>query len=336
VTTVDVVIPVRDGELFLPACLDSVLAQTFPVNRIFVVDDGSADRTPAITTEYAARDPRIQAIRSKPNGVSSARNLGIRASSAEFVGFLDSDDLWRPEKIARQMALFAKAPAVGWVHCGYSAVDERGVPINKSPVYAPSKRGHVLSDLLGGYPLAGSASAVVARRRLLIEVGGFDETLAHAEDFDLWAKLASISELDYVPDALTAIREHAGSVQRRPDPLRIEKDFVSRLRVHEKWIAAYPFNQTLLEIFRADALHVGFTRVMSRFQFGFYDVMRKQAPEATKLLFPSAVDYRRGLRAVIVPKLRWLFAQKLILRSPLLLRCCQMFGRLKGLQVERR
>src|SRR5215471_17796717 len=91
----DVLIPVRDGARFLPACLDSVFAQTLPARTVIVADDGSTDETPRVLAEYSRRRPNLQVITSKPHGVSHARNLALEASSAPFVAFLDSDDVWQ-------------------------------------------------------------------------------------------------------------------------------------------------------------------------------------------------------------------------------------------------
>ena len=90
---IDVVIPVRNREKFIEACLDSVRKQTVEINSVFVVDDGSTDRTREILFEYAARWPVLKVMHSDRRGVSRARNLGIAASEADFVAFLDSDDL---------------------------------------------------------------------------------------------------------------------------------------------------------------------------------------------------------------------------------------------------
>ena len=116
---VDVVIPVRDGARFLPACLDSVRVQSYAPRTIIVVDDGSSDGTPAILADYARRDPRFTIIRSAPVGVSHARNLGLKASLASYVAFLDADDVWDPTKLECQIGLFTdERPQLGFVHCG--------------------------------------------------------------------------------------------------------------------------------------------------------------------------------------------------------------------------
>src|SRR5690242_6590880 len=241
---VDVVIPVRDGARFLGACLDSVLAQTRTVESVLVVDDGSRDETPQIVAGYAKRVARIRLIQTEPCGLSHARNEGIRAASAEFIAFIDSDDIWKHDKIERQMAVLGAASKdLGFVHCAFFTIDEDGAKLDNPHLPTPSKRGDIFVDLLEGYPLSGSASAVVARRTALLQVGGFDESLTFGEDFDLWLKLARVSHVDYVSDQLVGIRQHAGSMQRRHDPTRRERRFLSHIYILEKWAEDVRGNQ---------------------------------------------------------------------------------------------
>jgi glycosyltransferase involved in cell wall biosynthesis len=332
VKTVDVVIPVRNGARFLPACLDSVLRQARAPHRIIIVDDGSTDTTPTVISEYAKRHSNIQMIRSKPCGVSSARNLGIRASTADLVAFLDSDDIWKPEKIARQAALFEDAPNVGFAHCSYFHIDQDGELLEGVPMVYPTKRGDIFLDLLDGYPLAGSASAVMARRELLLQVEGFDETLAHSEDQDVWLKLANVGRVDYVTDPLVGIREHDESVQRRPDRMRAEKDFIARLRVMQKWIKGLDRKPELLGAYRTEAIRLGLMRILFRFEFGFHRLMREQAPDVVDAMFENAADYRAGVRSIAMREILSLLARRVVVKSPLLLWCCHRMGKLKEIQ----
>jgi glycosyltransferase involved in cell wall biosynthesis len=240
---VDVVIPVRDGARFLPACLDSVLAQTCPPRAIIVVDDGSTDATPQVLCEYARRWQGLQTIRSEPRGVSHARNLALQASRAPFVAFLDADDVWEPSKLGRQLALFdGQRPRLGFVHCGYRLIDELGRPVAGEQILAPRARGCIFSELLiHGNIVSGSGSAVVVRRQVLDLVGGFDERLFLGEDWDLWIRLASVAEIDFVPEPLVAIRVHDRSAQRRQRVGKTEVSLFQDLLVLDRWYGAEDF-----------------------------------------------------------------------------------------------
>jgi glycosyltransferase involved in cell wall biosynthesis len=333
--TVDVVIPVRDGARYLPACLDSVLAQTHPIDSIIVVDDGSRDETPAIIAAYTKRCANVRMIRSEPRGPSHARNLGIQACTAEFVALLDSDDTWMPEKIARQVALFDAAPAeVGFVHCDYVAIDESGRPVDGGPRRSPEKRGEVFLDVLDGYPISGSASAVVVRRELLRRVGGFDETIDWGEDLDLWVRLARVSWLDYVPEALTAVRVHASSRQRRRDRTRAKSTVLGKIRILEKWLDCVAGNERLIKSYRMEALHVGGGQLVAWPDFRFYQIMRNQAPGLTAMMFANAGDYRRGVAWSVVDDFKSLLSMRVIRRSRYLLWIFHRLGKFKGITVD--
>jgi glycosyltransferase involved in cell wall biosynthesis len=288
---VDVLIPVRNGARFLPACLDSVFAQTLSARTVIVVDDGSTDATPRILAEYAARRPNLQVIASEPCGASHARNLALQASRAPFVAFLDSDDTWRPDKLAKQMALFADdRPQVGFVHCAYFCIDEGGQEIAPRRLIRPRKRGDVFTDLLKGEGLSGSASAVVARRDLVMAAGGFDEKLFLGEDWDLWIRMAKLSHVDFVAEPLIGIRIHAGGAQHRRASDRPEVFLLERLRIVEKWIDRVPDNGRVLDRYRIEAARVAVKNA---------------------LRFPPRWGLLRRLRASDVPLARRLFRTRL-------------------------
>lgn len=98
---ISVIIPVYKVEAYLTACVESVLAQTYPNFEVILVDDGSPDNCPKMCDEFAAQDSRIRVIHKKNGGLSSARNTGIEAARGEYLAFLDSDDLWSPQFLER-------------------------------------------------------------------------------------------------------------------------------------------------------------------------------------------------------------------------------------------
>ncbi len=232
---VDVVIPVRDGARYLPQCLDSVMAQTQPVRAAVVVDDGSIDATPDILADYQRRWSALEIVRTEKRGLPHARNSGIARCRAPFIAFLDSDDVWSANKLERQLPIFAADARVGFVYCGYRLINQDGQPSSRQ-VIAPTLRGDVLADLLiGGNLISGSGSAVVARRSLLSRAGGFDESFSFAEDWDLWLRLAELSQVDFVPEPLVAIRLHNESMQHRNTRHKLKLQLLQQLRVLDRW-----------------------------------------------------------------------------------------------------
>ena len=108
---ISVIVPVYKVEAYLTACVESVLAQTYPNFELILVDDGSPDNCPRMCDEFAARDSRIRVIHKKNGGLSSARNAGIDAAKGSYLAFLDSDDLWTPFFLERLHAALTEADA---------------------------------------------------------------------------------------------------------------------------------------------------------------------------------------------------------------------------------
>ncbi|HEY4404405.1 MAG TPA: glycosyltransferase [Xanthobacteraceae bacterium] len=328
--SVDVVIPVRNGARFIQACLDSVRAQTLPPRSVVVVDDGSTDDTPDILERNAAHWPKLHMLRTNPRGASHARNTGIATSAAPFVAFLDSDDVWHPEKLERQMSLFHQ-PQVGFVHCGMVQIDQHGDPLPGARIYAPSKQGDVLRPMLEDfYHIIGSASAVVARRALIVKAGGFDETLMCGEDLDLWLKLAQLSHVEYVTDALVSLRVHSGSTCRNAIRRNPELVLFQRLKIWNKWIHHVADRRRVIETFRHEAATVGRTNAFRhRPDFGLYGRLKRSNLELAKRLFSSRRDYLHAMSPLppAYERAKLLVARHLILRSRLLLGFCRALGK---------
>jgi glycosyltransferase involved in cell wall biosynthesis len=160
----------------------SVLAQTYRDFEVVVVDDGSTDGTPEALGKIRA----VQVIRhARHRGVSAARNTGVAAAQGEWLAFLDSDDLWLPEKLARQMAYLEAQPDLLLCQTDETWV-RQGVRVNQ-PATHRKIAGRIFLPSLERCLV--SPSAVIVHRRLLAEQGGFDEDLLAAEDYDLWLRL---------------------------------------------------------------------------------------------------------------------------------------------------
>jgi glycosyltransferase involved in cell wall biosynthesis len=254
---VDVVIPVRNGARFLKSCLDSVMAQTRAPRAVIVVDDGSTDGTAAIASSCMERWPALQLVRRDKRGLPHARNTGIASCQAPFVAFLDSDDVWEPGKLERQMQLFSTAPSrVGLVYCSYYHIDETGQRLEGQRV-EPQRRRDLLHDLLvEGNIVSGSGSAVIARRELLERTGGFDEKLTFGEDWDLWLRLAEITDFDFVPDALVGIRLHDQSMQQSEVSRKEAKFLLQILLILDRWYKTPTFPSELRGEYRRTVVHL--------------------------------------------------------------------------------
>jgi glycosyltransferase involved in cell wall biosynthesis len=207
--TVSVIISSYNYDRFIGETIESVLAQTRPADEVIVVDDGSTDNSTNVIRSFG---PPVTLITQKNQGVCKARNVGAGIAKGEILVFLDSDDLWRPEKLARQVDAFAADPEVGLVSCGLRYFDETG---NTIIVYDKGKSGWCAKDIiLFREPvLSTTASAIAVRKDVFEAVGGFDERreLFSAEDLEFCYRASAASKLAFIPEVLVDYRIHGAN-----------------------------------------------------------------------------------------------------------------------------
>ena len=217
---VSVIIPTYNCARYLPEAIDSVLAQTYRDCEIIVVDDGSTDDTPDVLARYGEA---ILVIRQPNQGRGAARNAGIVAASGDYIAFLDADDLWLPQKLERQMALFEARPQIGWVYSDYRLLAESGPDTQTFFDRAglrPPPEGCILPELLSG--CITSTITVMARASCFQRVGLFDHSLTRAQDYDMWIRLATQFDAACVDEPLALYRQHSGQVTEQTRPCLIE------------------------------------------------------------------------------------------------------------------
>lgn len=194
---------------YLKEAIDSILAQDFNRYELIVVDDGSSDHTFSVIEEY---QKRIRYIFQENKGAGAARNLGLREARGEYMAYLDSDDLWVPRKLSIQTRFLDQNP--DYLLCYSEEIWYRNsVRVN------PCKRhrkysGHIFSRCL---PLCIiSPSSAMIRRNTLQELGGFDESLPAAEDYDLWLRVTCAHPVFLIPAPLIIKRGgHPDQLSRR-------------------------------------------------------------------------------------------------------------------------
>lgn len=209
--TVSVVIPTHDRLQYLREAVDSVGAQTREDWELLVVDDGSSDGTVAYLEGLG--EDRLRVLeRTHTGNVAALRNVGIREARGEWVAFLDSDDRWRPRKLERQLEALEADPAAHWSYTRAVVIDAAGAEVEDEWLGpAPATSGDVLEGLLR-HEARIVMPAVMARRSLLMELGGFDETLSFCEDYDLWLRLARRSSVRGVDQRLCEVRRHPANM----------------------------------------------------------------------------------------------------------------------------
>ncbi len=202
---VSVVIPTHNRRTLVTEAVASVLAQTHRELELVVVDDGSSDET-AGHLRREVRDERLKVLTQENRGVSAARNRGVRETSGEWVGFLDSDDLWLPLKLQRQLEELADHPEIPAVYTEEVWYRD-GRWANPRKVHEKHS-GRIFRHCL---PLCIiSPSSVLLRRSVFEELGGFDETLPVCEDYDLWLRLTARHPVRLVRERLIVKRNGHG------------------------------------------------------------------------------------------------------------------------------
>jgi glycosyltransferase involved in cell wall biosynthesis len=199
---VSVIIPAWNNADMAVEAVTSALAQTHPRTEVVAVDDGSTDDTAARLAAFA---PRITLVRQDHRGPAVARNAGVRASRGEFIGFLDSDDLWMPEKIARCLPPLLADPQVGVV---YTAVRIHETDTGRKYLLPQYTHGGSMARDLFLECRGVNTSTLLLRRSSFDQVGGFDEEFFRAQDWDLMVRLAEVCRYARVPEVLTERRLH--------------------------------------------------------------------------------------------------------------------------------
>lgn len=203
---VSIVIPAYNSQEHIAKAVQSALKQTYQPVEVIVVDDGSSDGTEEVLRGFG---DKIRYIRKENGGPASARNAGIQAASGEYVAFLDGDDIWYPDKLRKQMPLFRED--TGLIYGRLDPFDESGVIEKKR---RPLVRGEALKRLFAKNFI--STSTVVVKKEHLERAGLFDEDpeLISVEDYDMWLRVAALTKIDFVDEALTKYRRHPSGISK--------------------------------------------------------------------------------------------------------------------------
>jgi glycosyltransferase involved in cell wall biosynthesis len=200
-SSISVVIPVYNRWNLLGRAFDSVKKQTYSASEVLVIDDGSND---PVSDVFRCSFPEVQFLRQDNKGVASARNLGIKQSTGEWIALLDSDDEWEPTKLEKQMAFLEKFPELQAIHTG-----ERWIR-NGNEVTPPAyldKSSHLLWERSLRHCLI-CPSSVLIHRSVFETVGFFDEFLTVCEDYDFWLRMLLEQEIGLVDEKL--VIKHGG------------------------------------------------------------------------------------------------------------------------------
>ena len=202
---VSVVIPAYNKANLTVKVVESVLNQTYKDIEIIVVDDGSTDDTRQLICAYG---DKIKYVYKKNGGACSARNVGINLASGEYIGLLDCDDLYLPEKIKLSVDFLEKHPDFGFVHSAAYFTDDKDNILRIFSHYKSRRTGWIGKDLLFRDFICNST--VIVRKSCFKKVGFFDESIFTPGDWDMWLRLAENYKAGYIDKPLVSYRVSSG------------------------------------------------------------------------------------------------------------------------------
>jgi glycosyltransferase involved in cell wall biosynthesis len=200
---VSVIVPTYNSAKYIEEALNSIFNQTFRDFEIIVVDDGSTDNTRQILEKYAQQ---IKYVCQANGGPSSARNTGIRLANGKYIAFLDADDLWFPEKLEKQIALFNHNSKLGMVTTGVWSFDEKGLF-----GYSANKRSKLMHGNIARNIFLHSnigTPTVMVKKEVFDKIGVFEENIRQSEDDNMWIRIAANYDIELIDEALIKVRNH--------------------------------------------------------------------------------------------------------------------------------
>jgi len=216
--TVSVIVPTYNRADYLAEALWSVREQTCRVGQLVIVDDGSTDGT-EVYVQSLNNQPNLRYLRIPHCGMpGKVRNAGARLATGEYLAFLDSDDLWEPEKLARQVAYFEEHQEIQICHTRETW--QRGEKIVSQAGQKHRRSGIIFADALKKCIIG--PSTVMMRRELFEELGGFREDLEIAEDYELWLRITARVPVGYIDEPLVVKRGgHADQLSEKYGQIEI-------------------------------------------------------------------------------------------------------------------
>jgi len=209
---VSVLMPVYNAERYVAQATESILSQTFKDFEFIILDDGSKDASLKILKEHAAKDQRIRLMSRENKGVIRTRNELLEQAMGEFIAVMDADDVALPERLTLQIEFLNANPHVVCVGGAHELIDERGRFLTRLPL--PEHDSQIQKLALAGHGSICNPCAMI-RRLALIEIGGYDETLACAEDLDVWLKLGEMGELANLEHTILKYRLLKSSISEK-------------------------------------------------------------------------------------------------------------------------
>jgi len=228
---ISVIIPTYNRDRFIKEAIDSVLIQDFQDYEIIVIDDGSTDNTKEIVKSL--KNKKIRYFFQKNQGRSKARNRAIKLARGQYLAFLDSDDVFLPGKLTKQVKCLDEHPKIGMVYASALTMDENGRKLRKK--YRATSSGLIYKEVAFTIPLLIILPTVMVRKGIIDRMGGFDERMHSFEDVDLWRRLSKKFPVMAISKPLCTVRSHVDILREPPQQLLKTIDYyVKKIFSQEK------------------------------------------------------------------------------------------------------
>lgn len=273
---VSVIIPTYNRADLIREALDSVFAQTYRNFEIVVIDDGSTDNTAEILRPLEEQG-LLRYIYQKNAGEAAARNKGLFEAKGQYIAFLDSDDIFEPEKLEIQTAYLQKYPEIGLVHSGYIKFDNAGTNLGYRDTSWFS--GSIYPQMLLYWTTLMAVDAVLIPKSVFEDVGLFNESLRTGPDLDMWRRIARRYPFGFINKSLARIRVHSGNISG--DKMSAAEGFTKYLN------KAFEDDPALSARFKQRA----FSKMYSSMAYNLLADESKQAMQAARLSANRAMGY---------------------------------------------
>lgn len=242
---VSIIIATFNREKLLREAIHSVFAQTYQNFELIIIDDGSTDNTSSMIKEFT--DSRLHYQHLPNQGRSKARNVGLSLAKGKYITFLDSDDLYHPEKLALQTAYLDAHPETGMIYTSAYCIDETGNLLKHQ--YEAIYSGNIYKSIAFFVPVTITLPTVMVRREVIDKAGNFDENMHRFEDTDLWRRISKVTRIDAINEYTCKLRTHSDNHLLAQNPKQLVKaiHYYAKKIIHEdkKLLTAFELHKGL-------------------------------------------------------------------------------------------
>lgn len=206
---VSIIMPVYNGQKFISKSIESVLAQSYKNWELIIINDGSTDMTEEVVIKFQNLTNKIKYFYKANEGQVKATNFGILKSNGEYISFLDSDDLWEPDKLKKQVNFISQNKNIDFLYSKYNSIDENGNVLFTN--ISHDCINHYMNLLKRCYI---GRLTVIVKKSILIELNLFDESLHSTDDWDMWIRISNKFKLSFLDEVIASYRIHPQSMSK--------------------------------------------------------------------------------------------------------------------------